>query len=483
MNEVTLEIDGRKIKVEKGLTILEAAKGIGINIPTLCYHPLVAPFGACRLCSVEVEKQGKKNIVTSCVYPVEEGLVVNTKSPEVIKVRKMIIELLMARCPNVKIIQDLAQEYGIKETRFELEDETCVLCGLCTRICEERVGVSATNFIGRGVNRMIEGPLEDHLGTNLSDMCIGCGACAYVCPTGTIVLEDLYKKIRSSFPFGTVEERTFGRRSGEDEVLGIYKNCYAVRSKKEDILERAQDGGAVTSLLAYALESGMIDAAVITVADNSWEPTTKVATSYDDLKEGAGTKYTFYPSGIGISEAVNKGYEDIGFVGTPCQTEGLRKILTSDQPYSIGKEKIKLLVGLFCLDTFKQELMGFINDKITRLEEVGKLDVKGRDLNIYEKNGEMHAVPLSDIEGYVNKGCFACTDFSSELADISIGSVGSDMGWNTVITRTDRGVALLEGAINDGYVEAKELKDLKLLIRLAKIKRKRAKEETGTTRP
>jgi Coenzyme F420-reducing hydrogenase, beta subunit len=127
--------------------------------------------------------------------------------------------------------------------------------------------------------------------------------------------------------------------------------------------------------------------------------------------------------------------------------------------------------------------MGFINDKITRLEEVGKLDVKGRDLNIYEKNGEMHAVPLSDIEGYVNKGCFACTDFSSELADISIGSVGSDMGWNTVITRTDRGVALLEGAINDGYVEAKELKDLKLLIRLAKIKRKRAKEETGTTRP
>lgn len=478
MNEVTLKIDGREIKAERGLTILEVARGMGIDIPTLCYHPLVSPFGACRLCSVEIVRHGRKSIVTSCVYPIEEGLVVNTKSPEVIKVRKMIIELLMARSPNVKIIKDLAEEYGIKKTRFKLEDKPCILCGLCTRICEERVGVSAINFINRGVNRMIEGPLDDHLGTNLSDVCIGCGACAYVCPTGKIKLEDIYKKIRSSYPFGTVEERTFGRRSGEDEVLGIYKDCYAVRSKKKDILERAQDGGAVTSLLAYALESGMIDAAVVTITDDSWKPSFKVATSYNDLKEGEGTKYTFYPSGIGISEAVNKGYKNIGFVGTPCQIEGLRKILTSDQPYILGKEKIKLLVGLFCLETYKQELMDFIDNKITRLANVRKLDIKGRDLNIYEKNGEMHALPLSDIEDYMNKGCFACRDFSSELADISIGSVGSDMGWSTVITRTDKGVALLKEAINKGYLEAKEIKDLKPIIRLSKIKRKRSKKET-----
>jgi coenzyme F420 hydrogenase subunit beta len=472
---VSLEINDRETEVEEGSTILEAAKSIGINIPTLCYHPLLSPFGACRLCSVEIERRGRKRIVTSCNYPVEEGLVVNTKSSDVIKIRKMIIELLLARCPNVKIMQDLAHEYGVGTPRFRLEDESCILCGLCTRICEERVGVSAINFIDRGVNRMIEGPLEEILDANLSDVCIGCGACAYICPTGTIKLEDIYRKIRSSFPLDIVEERTFGRVRTDDEIFGIYKNCYAVRSKREDILRIAQDGGAVTSLLAYALEDGMIDSAVITTANN-WEPTTKVAKSYDDLKEGAGTKYTFYPGVVGISEAVDKGYESIGFVGLPCQMGGLRKILTSDQPYS-GKRGIKLLVGLFCMNTFKQELMDFIEGKVTRLEEVRKLDIKGGKLKVYEKNDNVDQFPLSEIEDYVNKGCFACKDYTAELADISIGSIGSEPGWSTVFTRTDRGVALLEGAIDKGYVEAEEVKDLKELERLTKIKRKRAERE------
>ncbi len=193
MSEVTLEIDGREVRAEEGVTILEVAKSEGIDIPTLCYHPALSAFGACRICSVEIIRRGRSRIVTSCNYEVEEGLQVNTKSPDVIEVRKMLCEFLLARCPNVKLIQDLAREYGVEKPRFKLEDEKCILCGLCTRICEERIGVSAINFVGRGVDRRVETPFQGTQDIDL-DVCLACGSCAFVCPTGAINFEDITKK-------------------------------------------------------------------------------------------------------------------------------------------------------------------------------------------------------------------------------------------------------------------------------------------------
>src|SRR3990170_3285969 len=142
--EVTLRIDDKEVKANEGATILEVARKVGIDIPTLCYKSALSPFGACRLCSVEItDKRGKKRIVTSCNYPVEEGLVVYTKSEKVLKTRILLLELLLARCPKVKKIQDLARAYDIQKPRFWIEDaeEDCVLCGLCTRVCEERIEI------------------------------------------------------------------------------------------------------------------------------------------------------------------------------------------------------------------------------------------------------------------------------------------------------------------------------------------------------
>lgn len=207
MAEIALEIDGKEVKVEEGTTILEAAKKVGIDIPTLCYHPALSPFGACRMCSVEIISHGRSRIVTSCNYPVEEGLTVNTKSPDVIAIRKMLIELLLARAPKAKIIQDLAKEYGVDKTRFKIKDpeNLCILCGLCARICEERMGVSVINFVNRGVERKVETPFQQTSDANL-DVCLACGACAFVCPTGAIKLEDITKKkpipISSEFDVG-----------------------------------------------------------------------------------------------------------------------------------------------------------------------------------------------------------------------------------------------------------------------------------------
>ena len=187
--EITLEIDGRQVSAKKGMTLLEAARSVGINnIPTLCYHPALAPFGACRICSVEITRRGKSRIVASCVYPVEEGLTVKTRSDRVVRERKMLIELLLARTPKAKAIQDLAHEYGVGETRFKTEDEDnlCILCGLCARVCEERMGRSAITFVGRGIDKKVDTPF--HIQT---EDCMACGACVSVCPTGAIKLEDI----------------------------------------------------------------------------------------------------------------------------------------------------------------------------------------------------------------------------------------------------------------------------------------------------
>ncbi|MCK4354091.1 MAG: (2Fe-2S)-binding protein [Dehalococcoidia bacterium] len=185
---VTLNIDGKKLEAEEGQTILEVARENGIDIPTLCYHENLAPYGACRLCIVEIFKNGRSRLVASCLYPVEEGLEVKANSPRVMNNRKMIMELLLARCSQNRIIKELASSMGAEQPPFKseyLEDNDCILCGLCVRACEQIVERSAISLVNRGVNREVAPPFFEPAST-----CIGCGSCAYVCPTGAIKMED-----------------------------------------------------------------------------------------------------------------------------------------------------------------------------------------------------------------------------------------------------------------------------------------------------
>ena len=190
-----LVLDGKEIMAEPGATILEVARKNSIPIPALCYHPALEEYGACRLCTVEVVARGRKRLVTSCNYPVQDGIEVYTNSEEVRKARKLILELLLARCPNVELIQNLAAQYGVERPRFLLEDENCILCGLCTRICKERMGIGAIGFMGRGIDQKISTPFD-----KLSDECLTCGACAFICPTGALNLKDISKNEPKPIP-------------------------------------------------------------------------------------------------------------------------------------------------------------------------------------------------------------------------------------------------------------------------------------------
>ena len=174
---ITITLNGLDVQVEEGWTILEAAEFYGIDIPTLCHHDGLSPYGACRLCVVEIGQEPATKLVSSCTYPAEEGLQVRTASSRVIAARKMILELLLASCPQSKVIQDLASAHAIRQQRFKQEYEDCILCGLCVRMCEQQMMAKAIGFRGRGENRSIGTPFDIK-----SETCRLCGGCIYICP-------------------------------------------------------------------------------------------------------------------------------------------------------------------------------------------------------------------------------------------------------------------------------------------------------------
>ena len=183
---VNFTINDRQLQVEEGRTILEVALKEGIKIPTLCYHKELTPYGACRLCLVEIVGGGRQGLEASCVYKVIDGLEVRTDTERVKRARKIVFELLLARCPDAEKIKTLASEYGVTGTRIKLKKkENCILCGLCVRVCAEISQRNAQSFSGRGARRKVQTPFN-----KVSKKCIGCGACAYLCPVEALRIEE-----------------------------------------------------------------------------------------------------------------------------------------------------------------------------------------------------------------------------------------------------------------------------------------------------
>ncbi len=185
MGNIRMEIDGKTVEIEEGETLLKAARKAGINIPTLCYDDRLEPYGGYRLCTVEIVKNNRSRLVASCVYPAENDLIVKTESERVIKIRRMILELLLPLSPSGPM-ETLAQKYGLEKSRFTGEVTNCVLCGLCVRYCAEIKKANAISFIDRGVGREVA-----FLPEVASRVCPGCRECFPLCPSGKVITESL----------------------------------------------------------------------------------------------------------------------------------------------------------------------------------------------------------------------------------------------------------------------------------------------------
>jgi NADH dehydrogenase/NADH:ubiquinone oxidoreductase subunit G len=188
---ITFTINGTEVRGQDGWTILEVARWNGIEIPTLCHHGALEPYGACRLCVVEVNDGRRSRVVISCMYPIRPGIQVLTESPRVVNVRRWIIQLLLDESPESPKIQELAKTFGVSPSRFKKAgvDFACHLCGLCVRACQEVVGVQVLTFSNRGLRKAITSPFNA-----ASKDCLGCGTCTYICPTGA--MDQVFQQVK-----------------------------------------------------------------------------------------------------------------------------------------------------------------------------------------------------------------------------------------------------------------------------------------------
>jgi len=297
--------------------------------------------------------------------------------------------------------------------------------------------------------------------------CAQCEICYYQCPNIEFSRED-------------VESFLHGRTRRPDETFGIYRGTFVGRALRTDIRNKAQDGGVVTALLAYALDNHIIDAAVVAGRDEKWHSQPMVATKYEDLVKNAGTKYTPSPTLLGVRSAIYEyGKAKVGMVGTPCQIKAARRIQTSPLGNRRLAEAIVLTIGLFCMESYGygKLIESYVASKGVDPSSVTKVGIKKGCFIAWKGEAELLRVPLKEIDEYVRESCKQCDDFTAEYADISVGGVGCPTGYSTIIARTEKGLDLLKKAEKAGYLELRELpsteKGFQKVLNMAQMKRAR----------
>lgn len=308
----------------------------------------------------------------------------------------------------------------------------CTFCGACIGACPVNVVVPSAE----------EKPA-------LKGRCILCGLCYYSCP-------------RVELPLRAIEREFFGRvRNEKEAVLGIHQSIWSVQSTDPEALKSCQDGGVVTALLRHALKSKTEDHAIVvgTESDSPWKPKATIISDPDQLASVAKSKYTATGSISGLAEAV-AGYPDsrLAFVGVPCQIQALHRMHTRGNRKIT--EHISLTIGLFCYNTYRYA--GLIQEFVSKQHNINpgqitKMECTDNVFRAFQNDTVLIEAPLKELNQLVLSGCHNCQDFTGELADLSVGHVGSERGWCTVITRTQKGADLLKEATAFGLVRCKSI--------------------------
>jgi coenzyme F420 hydrogenase subunit beta len=321
----------------------------------------------------------------------------------------------------------------------------CAGCGACTIVCPFNC-----------LEYAAEKP-------NLVKECKICGVCAQICP-------------RYEWSWSKMENFVFGRERKTEEEFGIYRRLVIAQAKDERILKVGQDGGVVTALLLFALNNRLIDSAVVSriSREKPFHPIPKIVTTAEEILESAGTKYSYSPNLLALPEALKQKKAGIAFVGTPCQIHAVRKMqMAGLKRYT---SPLKFLIGLMCSESFTYEglMEKHIRGKLgVDLNTIEKINIKGKML--VKTNSGITTIPLAEIKQYAREGCSFCDDFSSELADISVGGLGLN-GWTFAIIRTEKGEELFSGAEGAGIIKTRDVKEepnaLLLLNKLSNKKKR-----------
>jgi len=311
-----------------------------------------------------------------------------------------------------------------------IDKQNCVFCGSCITLCP-RIGMNEKE------PKLLEYDPE-------------CSTCFRYCP-------------RTYFPTEMFEEELFNGDASRSYSLGYYQKLVAAKNKDETISKRAQNGGVVSSLLIHALDSGSIDGVLLTNKDDKWFPKPVIARTPDEILACAGSKYTISPTLITYGEAIREyKLENLAFVGVPCQLQAVRKLQLSS-PLSDEYGKFKLIIGLYCFSNYTYDLLKtFVQGELgIPLSNVEKIDVSEGKFYVYTKDESVKQVPIKLTKQYTWNSCNYCKDFSAELADISIGSVGVlSNEWNSVLLRTDIGVEIFNDAVKTNKIYSSDKVDL-----------------------
>jgi coenzyme F420 hydrogenase subunit beta len=325
-----------------------------------------------------------------------------------------------------------------------VEAGKCVSCGTCVVACPFAC-----------LDLIKEKP-------SLVKECKVCGICAQVCP-------------RYQWTMAKVENFVFGRERKPEEGFGIHRRIALAQATDDNILKVRQDGGAATALLLFALKTGLIDSAIVAGTDKEkpFYPAPMLATTVEEIVEAAGTKYSCSSNILALPEMLKQKKANVAFVGTPCQIHAVRRMQMAGLKRQTGP--LKFLVGLMCSECFTYEglMENHIHEKLgIDLADIRKINIKGRML--VSTDSGITEIPLAEIKQYARKSCSFCDDFSSELADISVGGLGLD-DWTFTIIRTEKGEQLFSSAEKAGYLRTKTLDEesfaFKLLKKLSRRKR------------
>jgi len=397
------------------------------------------------------------NVIRDIIYLKEQGFIeehVEVKTKIVIKKVKGVEKEVEEKEYFYRYeVRELP--YDFMENYFEpisivFDAGVCCQCGWCSSICPvNAIEVTADTL-----------EIDD-------EKCMKCGLCFTVCPR-SFPIDQAYKSIKR-----------LDKNLTWSEKIGAYLNAYSGATTKDAIKKVKQDGGVVTSLLEYLLENELVDAIIaVQHSKDLWRPEPVIVDNVKDLYKTGGTKYANAAS-LSIIEAAKK-YERIAIVGVPCMMKAIEKgnLFPSGLPFF---KNIKYIIGLFCMESFPYEgVVQLTKDKFDKdINDLVKMNIDSGKFIINLKSGEELNIDLKEVKSYARNNCHYCEDLTSDYADISVGSIGSQGGWSSVITRTKEGDEIYQGAIDAGLIESQSLKEIKpglgLLERISRIKRKNCK--------